>query len=141
MTRPDGAPATPSGQGDWGGLGRRKGPLLVLLLLLGVIGAVTESGSGTRVDVGGLFFPLGAVLVLLISAPTLRVVERFRRPATAAAGVLIALLAVLGLSVDPGPVRLVGAVLFLLVGLFFVLGAAVPAVGARFPGFFPVTRG
>lgn len=126
---------------DWGGLGARKGPLLVLLLLLGVIGAASTSETGAPIDLGGLFFPLGAALVLLISAPTLRIVERYRRPATAVAGLLIAALAALGLSVGPGPVRLVGAVLFLLVGLFLVVGAAIPAVGVRFPGFFPPARG
>lgn len=129
MTAPD--------PGDWGGLGRRKGPLLVLLLLLAVIGGVTESGSGSQVDVGGLFFPLGAALILLVSAPTLRIVEQHRRPALAIAGSLIAALAVVGLAVDPGPVRLVGAVLFLVVGGCLLAAAIFPSLAARFPGLLP----
>ena len=123
--------------GDWGGLGKRKGPLLVVLVLLAVIGGVSETGSGSRVDVGGLFFPLGAALILLVSDPTLRLVEQHRRPALVIAGVLIAGLAVLGLSVDPGPVRLVGAVLFLIVGAVLVATAAFPGLAARLPGFLP----
>lgn len=112
---------------------------IVLAVILGLLGvaAASNAAAGEPFDTGGVFLPVGAVLVLLLSRPTFAVVDRHRRALTGVAGVVIVAVAAVGLFSDPGPFRLIAAVLFLAVGLLFMAGALLPAVAARLPGFFP----
>ncbi|WP_111765211.1 hypothetical protein [Nakamurella deserti] len=127
-------------QADPGGLRpavlRKAIVLAVILALLGVA-AASDAAAGEPFDAGGVFLPVGAVLVLLLSRPTFAVVDRHRRPLTGVAGLVIVVLVAVGLAGGPGPFRLIAAVLFAGVGVLFVAGALLPSVAARLPGFFP----
>lgn len=108
--------------------------LLGFKLALLVAIAVVSLATGEGIDVGGLFFPLTVVLLLVVTPPIAAAVISHYRITYSMAGVVIAVMSTLGMAVgDPTVPRVMLAMLCFVAGMLLIVTAVSPQFADRFP--------